>query len=129
MEIEFIEVEHRENVLKIMEICGVDMEEAYNLYTSTGYNFEVNTPLFRLPSIASLTQSSRTFPSSHPKTTIKIHSSLNRATARIPMTPPLFTKKMISNISSIRSSDEVESPSTESIRHRSRKAFSKVWVS
>lgn len=29
MDIEFIELEHRENVLKLMEICGIDMKEAY----------------------------------------------------------------------------------------------------
>lgn len=41
MDIEFIEVEHRENVMKLMEICGLDMKEAYELYIDCGYNFEV----------------------------------------------------------------------------------------
>jgi len=27
--------------MKLMEICGVDMKEAYDLYTAAGYNFEV----------------------------------------------------------------------------------------
>lgn len=41
MDIEFIEIEHRENVMKLMEICGLDMKEAYELYVDCGYNFEV----------------------------------------------------------------------------------------
>jgi hypothetical protein len=41
MDIEFIEAEHRENVMKLMEICGLDMKEAYELYIDCGYNFEV----------------------------------------------------------------------------------------
>lgn len=41
MDIEFIELEHRQNVLKLMEICGIEMKEAYDLYTASGYNFEV----------------------------------------------------------------------------------------
>lgn len=44
MDIEFIEVEHRENVMKLMEICGLEMREAYELYSDCGYNFEVLLP-------------------------------------------------------------------------------------
>lgn len=42
MDIEFIELEHRESVMKLMEICGIEMKEAYDLYTAAGYNFEVS---------------------------------------------------------------------------------------
>jgi hypothetical protein len=41
MDIEFIELEHWESVMKLMEICGIDMKEAYDLYTAAGFNFEV----------------------------------------------------------------------------------------
>lgn len=39
MDIDFIELEHRENVLKLMEICGLEMKEAYNLLADSQYNF------------------------------------------------------------------------------------------
>ncbi len=41
MDIEFIEMEHRENVIQLMEICGLDMNQAYQLYTNSGNNLEV----------------------------------------------------------------------------------------
>lgn len=27
--------------MKLMELCGIDMKEAYELYIDSGYNFEV----------------------------------------------------------------------------------------
>lgn len=57
MDIEFIEIEHRENVMKLMEICGLDMKEAYELYVDCGYNFEVWLSSSRLQSIATSTLS------------------------------------------------------------------------
>lgn len=51
MDIEFIELEHRENVMKLMEICGLDLKEAYELYVDSGYNFEVPLPPCRQQSI------------------------------------------------------------------------------
>lgn len=57
MDIEFIEIEHRENVMKLMEICGLDMKEAYELYTNCGYSFEVPLPPPRRQSIATSTLS------------------------------------------------------------------------
>jgi hypothetical protein len=41
MDIEFIEEEHRDNIFKLMELCNVDMAEAYTLYTNAGNNLEV----------------------------------------------------------------------------------------
>ncbi len=38
-----------------MEICGLDMKEAYELYVNSGYNFEVNSILFRQQSTEILT--------------------------------------------------------------------------
>jgi hypothetical protein len=61
MEIEFVELEHRENVLKLMEICGVDMKEAYELYVEANYDFEV-TPLSSRP------QSTASSTRPHPRT-------------------------------------------------------------
>lgn len=42
MDIEFIEEKHRDNIFKLMELCGIDMTEAYELYTNAGNSFEVN---------------------------------------------------------------------------------------
>lgn len=53
MNIEFIELEHRENILKLMEICGIEMKEAYDLYVQAGYNFEVRSDLGRQQSAES----------------------------------------------------------------------------
>ena len=39
-----------------MEICGMDMKEAYELYTDCGYSFEVALMLFRRLSIPNLVQ-------------------------------------------------------------------------
>lgn len=57
MEIDFIEIEHRENVLKLMEICGMDLKEAYELYVECGNNFEVHPISPRQLSIATSIQS------------------------------------------------------------------------
>jgi hypothetical protein len=48
--------------MKLMEICGIDMKEAYELYVDSGYNFEVPHSPPRLQSISSsiLPQSSPT---------------------------------------------------------------------
>lgn len=40
-----------------MEICGLDMKEAYELYIDSGYNFEVLLSTSRLQSTNNLIQS------------------------------------------------------------------------
>lgn len=37
--------------MKLMEICGLDMKEAYELYIDSGYNFEVTPNPLRPQSI------------------------------------------------------------------------------
>ena len=32
MDLDFIEEKHRDDILKIMEVCGVDLMEAYQLF-------------------------------------------------------------------------------------------------
>ena len=39
MDLDFIEEQHRESILKLMEVCGVDMMEAYQLYENANHSF------------------------------------------------------------------------------------------
>ncbi len=41
MDIEFVEEKYRDDIFKLMEVCGIEMAEAYELYVNAGNSFEV----------------------------------------------------------------------------------------
>jgi hypothetical protein len=41
MDIDFVEEKYRDDIFKLMEVCGIEMAEAYELYTNAGNSFEV----------------------------------------------------------------------------------------
>ena len=54
MDLDFIEIEHRENVMKVMEICGIDMQAAYELYMNSNCSVDVREKIYRLQLISNL---------------------------------------------------------------------------
>lgn len=130
MDIEFIEIEHRENVMKLMEICGLDMKEAYELYVDCGYNFEVRLLPLRRQSIATSILPlpclllTRPTSSSMPQSSLIWPSSIPYPFCRIS-----FRKTTTSNIQNTKSSSQKELPSTRSTPFASMKASLRVFVS
>jgi hypothetical protein len=88
-----------------MEVCGLEMKEAHDLYVQSGYNFEVKTHQYRQQSVDSLIINHKTCinPMFHPRKPITI--SNKRLTLK--MTMP--TKMAIINIPNTNNSSEVES--------------------
>jgi hypothetical protein len=50
MDIEFVELEHREDITNLMEVCGMDLPSAYELYHQHQCNLQVPIPPCRQPS-------------------------------------------------------------------------------
>jgi hypothetical protein len=44
MDLGFIREEHRDDVQRLTEICGINMEQAYRLYVDSNYNLDVSVP-------------------------------------------------------------------------------------
>lgn len=44
MDLDFVEEKDRADILKLMEVCGIDLMEAYQLFENSNHSFEVAHP-------------------------------------------------------------------------------------